>query len=489
MSQLGSEGKAKNKFLAFLIAIFLGPLGFHNFYVGRWKRGFFQFGLVFLSVGAGLLITIPWAWTEALLILIGKYQLSPIVKPGVIVEQESAPTDRVIVNSKKEYIILTVLLLPILLLAIPTFGTIFLFAALFYWVGGILWNIVTKLFIRSVLRIYANIFGGGKKFLIRFSEYTLPPTSTRAERFRATRKLSLTAVFVLFFIISLIAQSNISMVTEGDIPDAVQCDDGTVAFYGEGYCDDDSLGTPCDSDCVMENSTGFERTLEAYGDQRVMLVLLFAPFITVLTAPLLVLKFSSLSIVDKKTRSMSPIGEKANDLTNIAAGFGAVVLFFQTAWKISSTAVQDGNILEGAAYVAGILLFTVLLVYAFYPLVWLPIYKFAKSFESHVYNLDNSLVDSKGIEVHQLNYANNELTITPVQQTNTMVQPSVPESDNVETIQPSVESTNPQQIDTGPSINAVSENRDQHGFEWIVHNGNNYYRQAGTNDQWVKYQN
>ena len=144
---------------------------------------------------------------------------------------------------------------------------------------------------------------------------------------------------------------------------------------------------------------------------------------------------------------------------------------------------------EGAAYVAGILLFTLLLVYAFYPLVWLPIYKFAKSFESHVYNLDNSLVESKGIEVHQLNYANNELTITPVQQPNSMNQASVPKSDNVETIQPSVESTNSQQIDSGPPINSVSENRDQHGFEWIVHNGDNYYRQAGTNDQWVKYQN
>ena len=489
MSQSGSEGKAKNKFLAFLIAIFLGPLGFHNFYIGRWKRGFFQFGLVFLSVGAGLLITIPWAWTEALLILIGKYQLSPIVKPGAILEQESAPTDRVIVNSKKEYIILTVLLLPILLLVIPSFGTILFVAILFYWAGGLLWNVVTRIFIKSVLRIYANIFGGGKKFLIRFSEYTLPPTSTRAERFRATRKLSLTAVFVLVFIISLIAQSNISMVTEGNIPDAVLCDDGTVEFLGEGYCDDGSLGTICDSDCVMEESDTLRRVLHAYGDQKVAMVLLFAPFITVLTAPLLVLKFSSLSIVDKKTRSMSPIGEKANDLTNIAAGFGAVVLFFQTAWKISSTAVQDGDVMEGAGYVGMILLFTVLLVYTFYPLVWLPIYKFAKSFESHVYNLDNSLVESKGIEVHQLNYANNELTITPVQQTNSMGKASVSKSANVEAIQPSVESTNPQQIDTGPSINAFSENRDQHGFEWIVHNGDNYYRQAGSTDKWVKFQN
>ena len=66
----------------------------------------------------------------------------------------------------------------------------------------------------------------------------------------------------------------------------------------------------------------------------------------------LVLKYSSLSIVDKETRSMSPIGEKANDLTNIAAGFGSVVIFFQTAWKISSAAAQDGDMVEGAYFVA-----------------------------------------------------------------------------------------------------------------------------------------
>ena len=489
MSQLGSEGKAKNKFLAFLIAIFLGPLGFHNFYIGRWKRGFFQFGLVFLSLGAGLLVTYPWAWTEALLILGGKYQLSPIFKSETFVEEEISTTDHIVVNSRREYLIAALLLSPLILLAGITVGIMIPVAALFYWIGGGMWNLVTRIFIKSVLPIYATVFSGGKKFLIRFSEYALHPTTTRAERFRATRKLSMTSVFVLFFLISLIAQSNLSMVTDGEIPDAVLCDDGTVQFLGAGYCDDQSVGTPCDSDCVLENSKVIDRIYEAYGDMRVFLILLFAPFVTVLTAPLLVLKYSSLSIVDKKTRSMSPIGEKANDLTNIAAGFGAVVLFFQTAWKISSSAVQDGEVMQGVGYVCSIFLFTVFIVAAFYPLVWLAIYKFVKSFEGHVLLLDNSLVDSKGIEVHQLNYANNELTITPVQQTNTMGKPSVPESDNVETIQPSVESTNSQQIDTGPSINAVSENRDQHGFEWIVHNGDNYYRQAGTTDQWVKFQN
>ena len=101
MTQSGPEGKEKNKFLAFLIAIFLGPLGFHNFYVGRWKRGFFQFGLVFLSVGAGLLITIPWAWTEALLILIGKYQLSPLSEQKSEIGHEFSTAEEPVISAKK----------------------------------------------------------------------------------------------------------------------------------------------------------------------------------------------------------------------------------------------------------------------------------------------------------------------------------------------------------------------------------------------------
>ena len=51
-----------------------------------------------------------------------------------------------------------------------------------------------------------------------------------------------------------------------------QCDDGTVELYGE-----ESVmmvvGTPCDSDCVGK-FYWFERALQAYGDERVLLVLL-----------------------------------------------------------------------------------------------------------------------------------------------------------------------------------------------------------------------
>ena len=487
MNQVSKEAKQKSKLLAFLIAIFLGPLGFHNFYLGRWKRGFLQFGLVFLTVGAGLLITIPWAWIEALGILVGKYSMGPKKQEHTDLEQEIAYSQKIEVSARKEYLIATLLLLPLLLLSIPTFGIPLLFAAIFYLFVGGLWNKITKIFIKSVLPLYATIFGGGKKFLIRFSEYTMPPTDTRPELFRATRKLSLTAIFVLFFLISLIAQSNLSMVTEGNIPDAVVCDDGTIDLIGA--CDDGSDGVLCDSDCVMDNTDAIDRIGEAYTSVEIVAVLLFAPFITILVAPILVLRYSSLSIVDKKTRSMSPIGEKANDLTNVAAGFGSVVLFFQTAWRISSAAAENGNITEGLGFVAMILVFTFILVFAFYPLIWLPMLKFTKSFESHVLLLDNSLVESKGIEVHQLTYDNNELRITPVHQSDQSNSPHSEEPINNQAQPISLEHVEKPMIDVGPPIDAISNNRDVHGFEWIVHNGDDYYRKSNTTDQWMKYQN
>ena len=487
MNQVSTETKQKSRILAFLIAIFLGPLGFHNFYLGRWKRGFIQFGLVFLTVGAGLLITIPWAWIEALGILVGKYSMGPKRQEHTDLEQEIAYSQKTEVSARKEYLIATLLLLPLLLLSIPTFGIPLLFAAIFYLFVGGLWNKITKIFIKSILPLYATIFGGGKKFLIRFSEYTMPPTDTRPELFRATRKLSLTAIFVLFFLISLIAQSNLSMVTEGNIPDAVVCDDGTIDLIGT--CDDGSDGVVCNSDCVMDNTDAIDRIGEAYTSVEIVLVLLFAPFITILVAPILVLRYSSLSIVDKKTRSMSPIGEKANDLTNVAAGFGSVVLFFQTAWRISSAAAENGNITEGLGFVATILVFTFILVFAFYPLIWLPMLKFTKSFESHVLLLDNSLVESKGIEVHQLTYDNNELRITPVHQSDQSNPPYSEEPINNQVQPISIEHVEKPMIDVGPPIDAISNNRDEHGFEWVVHNGDNYYRKCNTTDQWMKYQN
>ena len=107
MSPPSTEKSEKSKVLAFLLAVFLGPLGVHNFFVGRWKRGFTQFGLTFITFGAGLLITIPWAWIEAIGILAGKYSLAPKKQP-----------DKEYGSAKKEYLIATLLLLPLLIISV-----------------------------------------------------------------------------------------------------------------------------------------------------------------------------------------------------------------------------------------------------------------------------------------------------------------------------------------------------------------------------------
>ena len=493
--------KSKSKILAFLIAIILGPLGFHNFYLGRWKRGFAQFFLVLITLGAGLLITYPWAYIEGLLILIGKYSMGPKPKQAYTDESGIAYLEETKVSAMKEYLIAAFLLSPLIIFSIFTMGVPIIFAIIFYFLVGGLWNVITRLFIKIILPIYASVFSAGKKFLIRFSEYKIHPTSTRPELFRATRKLSITAVFVLFFLISLIAQSNTGMVTEGNIPDAVICDDGTIELTG--LCDDESVGSTCDAECVMDNTDALDRVVEAYSSVGIIAVLMFSPFITVLIAPILVLRYSSLSIVDKKTRSMSPIGEKANDLTNVGAGFGALVIFFQTAWRISSAAVQDGDITTGVGYVAMILILTLVFVLMFYPLIWLPMLKFTKAFESHVLKLDNSLVDSKGIEVHQLIYEDNQLRIMPVQNNvpaviqnqtpmtqpiSTQMPPQDPENSSSQLPPPRLESEvlqpPPPMPASGPSLDTPAQSTDENGYEWLLHEGKNYYRFTGSNSPW-----
>ena len=248
---------------------------------------------------------------------------------------------------------------------------------MFYVVVGWIWNAITRMFITSVLPIYANVFSGGKKFLIRFSEYQLHPTSTRTELFRATRKMSLTAVFVLVFLISLVAQSNIGMVTEGNI---------------DARCAKTALWTFLAS--VMRGKGAWlmhaippvswriqrQGPIEAYLSEDILMFMMLSPF---LTALVLSWCCGTISIVDKKTRSMSPIGEKANDLTNVAAGMGSDgVLFFQTAWRIANAAVESGNIGQGIVFVWSILLTTVGLVLVFYPLIWLPMLRFTVAFDA-----------------------------------------------------------------------------------------------------------
>ena len=402
-------------------------------------------------------------------------------------DQPSSDSEVGVVSPLKEYFITSLLLCSLLIGSVSFLGIPIIFAILFYFLVGGLWNKVTRLFIKTVLPIYATVFSSGKKFLIRFSEYQMPRVETRAELFKATRKLSFTAILVLLFAISIFAQSNISMITEGDLPNAVMCDDGTYEA-DPVYCDDESSGIPCDSACVLENIGTLDRITEAYMDVRTLAVFMFAPFVTILVAPILVLRYSSLSIVDKKTRSMSPIGEKASGYTNVIMGAGSVVLFFQTALNIARASTDNGDFIQSLQYIGFILFLTLFLVFIFYPLVWLPMLKFTKSFESHVRLLDESLVKSKGIEIHNLTYENNELRISPVKKESLNVDNSIYPNTKIEEqhkpLIKTVESIIP------PHASAIAQKTDQHGYEWFTTvDGKSWYRIQGTTEEWIEFTN
>lgn len=67
--------KSKSKVLAGLLAIFLGFLGIHNFYLGYVTKGIIQLVISLLGIffyGSGTIFMFIWAVVEAVLIFTGK---------------------------------------------------------------------------------------------------------------------------------------------------------------------------------------------------------------------------------------------------------------------------------------------------------------------------------------------------------------------------------------------------------------------------------
>ncbi len=59
----------KSRVAAGLLAIFLGTLGIHNFYLGRTGTAVAQLLITVLTLGLGSIITSVWALIEGILIL------------------------------------------------------------------------------------------------------------------------------------------------------------------------------------------------------------------------------------------------------------------------------------------------------------------------------------------------------------------------------------------------------------------------------------
>ena len=68
----GSCVAGKFKLAAGLFALLWGVFGVHNFYLGHYWCGAIQLALTCLTCFYGMIITLPWALTEGILIFSGK---------------------------------------------------------------------------------------------------------------------------------------------------------------------------------------------------------------------------------------------------------------------------------------------------------------------------------------------------------------------------------------------------------------------------------
>lgn len=59
---------AKSKIIFQILAFFLGGLGIHNFYIGRYAVGALQLCLTLFTGGIGLFVVIPWVLVEIFVI-------------------------------------------------------------------------------------------------------------------------------------------------------------------------------------------------------------------------------------------------------------------------------------------------------------------------------------------------------------------------------------------------------------------------------------
>jgi hypothetical protein len=318
-------------------------------------------------------------------------------------------------EKSKKIRFLLFIVIPVSILSLITFGFWLVYLIFVYFTCGILYRLSHFFFSRIILPFYIRWQAKGDKFLIRFNDHELPDVTQRIQRRNHAGQMSKTAVLLLVFLLAIIAQTNIDTATTGKGIDAYRCPDGSVELYAKGCAslEDPELYPICTDGCSSELAA-VDKIQETFFSLNAVMLYVFAPFITAITAPLMVMRHSSLSIVNKKTKSITPIGAKLTDITNAAMGFGSLVIFAKTAYSIAQTAATADESAAFLMYMAtGI---TIAMIWLFYPTIWLASAKFAKVHPKLVRDLDARVTLKSGLKTHYLESTDGGLTISPTSQ-------------------------------------------------------------------------
>ena len=284
-------------------------------------------------------------------------------------------------------------------------------------IAGVFWRITTRIFLRFVAPIYARTISRGDKFIIRFSNAELPELETRRERWNMAGERTNGSLLLLIFLISILSAQYVDMAATGKGMENFECSDGQIIAFeyvndGESDCldgTDEDVVDPvsCPGDICMADAS--DRFTEAFLNVEVGMVLMFAPVITCVMGPLFAIKDSSLSIVDRETKSINPIGGKILDMTNAATGFGAIVIGGKTMWTMATASSDSVSGSIGMVFM-GLFLFG-FMFWFFYHSIWISAVIYTKKHNTYVKRFDDLITSSSDVEFHEVRYEQNKIVI------------------------------------------------------------------------------
>lgn len=294
-------------------------------------------------------------------------------------------------------LLLVLVLLPIFLF----FGVTLILAVISAGLASLLMPLSTVL-----LPFYVRRQKSRGRFLIRFHNPIVELSLNR----RAKARLAMSHAWIPFALCVFIASTAISSqglsgLETGEGFEFYKCANGEEILYsdiGLAGCEDGSDALdPNPQKCLYPECTGdpLDRVYERiFGGGPLMISVMLSPMAAFLTAPLVVLRQSSISVVDKQRRSIVPIGRKAEQMLNAVLGFGALVLLSHSSWSVASAA--SDSFMETFSITLYIMAMTLTLLLSLFHALWFYSYLNLDRHMRHLAYFEQKLISKEVIVLH-----------------------------------------------------------------------------------------
>jgi len=278
---------------------------------------------------------------------------------------------------------------------------------------GFIISLLARIFLRIsfvFLPMYIKRQSSKGRFLIRFRNPDSQVELSLKQRARVAFSHAWLPFTMSVFILTMaITVRGFEDVASGEGLEFYKCGDGQEILFdyvndGIGNCDDGSdESDPNPSPCYYPECTGDPLDIvgEKVFDDEWMVYWMISPLLAFITAPMLILRESTIAVVDKENRSIIPIGASAYRTLNTVLGFGSFVLLFDTCWSVASVASDSVGDRMGILFFMAFLMFILLLM--LFHILWAYSFFHVKTHVRSLALFEERITQSKEIEIHTFN--------------------------------------------------------------------------------------